>query len=617
MGFTNGQFPPVDPETFLEKPLFERTRTLALHWVDWGFGSPKMIHTTYVLKLLFLYLGVGLFLVTWTSGVGPLWDVSGWWNEPIVYQKMIIWTMFLETVGLAGSWGPIAGKFKPMTGGVLFWARVGTLRQPPWPGKVPATAGDARTPLDVVLYLALLAALLLPVVLHGVPNASLSAMLPANTSGLVAPGLVIAPLVLLALVGLRDKTIAIASRIEQYAPALVIFSVVGVLGDGGYVDMIIGLKLLIGTVWIGAGVSKFGKHFTNVVPPMVSNSPLVPTRSLRRRHYRGFPDDIRPSRAAGLLAHVGGTTVEIVTPLVLLFSANTALTLAAVTLMVVFHLFITSTFPLAVPLEWNLLFAYGTVFLFAGCPNGEGYALWDVSSPWLIVAALVGLLFFPVLGNLRPDLVAFTPSMRQYAGNWASALWAFAPGAEDKLDALVRPTRNQVRQLEAMGYPPAIAEITMQQTIAWRSMHSQGRGLFSLLVKHVPDLDRATVREAEFACNSILGFNFGDGHLHDASLIAAIQRRCHFEPGEFTVAWVESQPIHRRTQQYQVIDAALGVVERGTWNVADAVREQPWLPNGPIPLDVTWRRDPATPTPSAPAPSAPSAAPMPDGLEPA
>ena len=39
-----------------------------------------------------------------------------------------------------------------------------------------------------------------------------------------------------------------------------------------------------------------------------------------------------------------------------------------------------------------------------------------------------------------------------------------------------------------------------------------------------------------------------------------------------------------------MIDAALGVIERGTWQVADAVAEQPWLPNGPIPVQVTWSR---------------------------
>jgi hypothetical protein len=48
--------------------------------------------------------------------------------------------------------------------------------------------------------------------------------------------------------------------------------------------------------------------------------------------------------------------------------------------------------------------------------------------------------------------------------------------------------------------------------------------------------------------------------------------------------------VHRGYQAYKVIDAALGVVERGTWKVADAVAEQPWLPNGPIPLQVTWSR---------------------------
>jgi hypothetical protein len=121
-------------------------------------------------------------------------------------------------------------------------------------------------------------------------------------------------------------------------------------------------------------------------------------------------------------------------------------------------------------------------------------------------------------------------------------------------------------------------------------MHSQGRGLFSLLYKHIPEIDRWTVREAEFGCNSLIGFNFGDGHLHNLDLIRAVQSRVGFAPGEWIVVWVESQPIHRGIQRYQVIDAALGVVERGTWRVRDAAQTQPWLPDGPIPHEVTWRR---------------------------
>ncbi|MFI7699547.1 DUF3556 domain-containing protein [Nonomuraea sp. NPDC049480] len=585
MGFTKGDFPPVDVETFLGKPLRERLKELALHWVQYGFGTPKMIHTIYVVKLLLLYVAGGTALVTWTSGAGPFWDVAGWWNEPIVYQKLVLWTVFLEVTGLAGSWGPIAGKFKPMTGGIVFWARPGTIRLRPWK-RVPFTGGDRRTVVDVLLYLAFLASLLAAIVLPGAPSASLTAALPDNTSGLVSPALLIAPIALYVLNGLRDKTIFLAARGEQYLPALVFFAALP------FADMIIAAKLLICTVWIGAGVSKFGLHFTNVVAPMVSNSPSVPAKWIKRLHYRDFPRDIRPSKVATFMAHVGGTTVEIVTPLVLLLSTDRRLTIAGVVLMVVFHLFITSTFPLAAPLEWNVLFGYLTVFLFLGFPAWDGYGVGDMSSPWLLAGIVAALVFFPILGNLRPDLVSFLPSMRQYAGNWASALWAFAPGAEEKLNTLPhRPTMNQVDQLQAMGYPRAVAEITMQQTIAWRSMHSQGRGLFSVLMKNLPDLDRRTVREAEFGCNSLIGFNFGDGHLHNIDLINAVQSRVGFAPGEWIVVWVESQAIHRKVQHYQVIDAALGVIERGTWKVSDAVREHPWLPDGPIPLDVTWTHD--------------------------
>lgn len=584
MGFKTGDFPPVDTGTFLDLPLRERVRTLALHWAEYGFGSPKMIHTVYIAKLLVVYILGGVLVATASSGTGPFWDIGQWWNEPIVYQKLVLWTVLLEAIGVAGSWGPLAGKFKPMTGGALYFARRGSIRLRPW-RRVPFTAGDSRTTLDVALYLGFLASLAVALLAPGRTTASLLEALPDNTSGLVRPALLVAPIVLYVLCGLRDKTIFLAARGEQYLPALLFFAVLP------FTDMIIAAKLLIVIVWVGAGVSKFGKHFTNVVPPMVSNSPSLPFRSVKRAHYRDFPHDIRPSGVASFMAHVGGTTVEVITPIVLLFSTNHWLTLAGVVMMVVFHLFITSTFPLAVPLEWNILFAYLTVFLFLGFPNTDGYGVFDMSSPWLTVAIVAGLAFFPVLGNLRPDLVSFLPSMRQYAGNWASALWAFAPGAEAKLNTIAhRPADNQIDQLLAMGYEPAVAEITMQQTIAWRSMHSQGRGLFSLLYKHIPELDRWTVREAEFACNSLIGFNFGDGHLHNRDLIDAVQARVGFEPGEWIVVWVESQPIHKTTQEYMVIDAALGVVERGTWEVGDAVAALPWLPDRPIPHRVTWRR---------------------------
>lgn len=581
MGFTTPDLPAVEPESFLRKPLMERMRILALDWADNGFGSPRMVHLVYIAKLVVFFAIGGITVATLTSGLPAFWHVGDWWNQPIVYQKVILWTVLLEAIGVAGSWGPLAGKVKPMTGGIRFWARPGTIRLRPWRW-VPGTNGDRRTWLDVTLYLALLASLVVALVSPGAHSDSLASAAPSITSGLVAPVLLIAPIALLVLVGLRDKTIFLAARGEQYLPALVFFAALP------FVDMIVALKMLIVVVWVGAGFSKLSRHFSNVVPPMVSNSPSIPFKFVKRAHYRDFPKDMRPSRLADVMAHGGGTLVEIIAPLTLLFSTNKWLTLGAAILMVIFHLFIISTFPLAVPLEWNVVFAYATVFLFLGFPNWDGYSLADMSSPWLLIGLAVALLFFPVLGNLRPDKVSFLPSMRQYAGNWASAVWTFAPGAEEKLNRVTRSAGNQIDQFIAFGYEPPWAEITLQKTIAWRSMHSQARGLFSLLIARLPDVDTRTVREAEFLCNSILGFNFGDGHLHDEDMIRAVQSEARFAPGECVIAWVESEAFGSGIQRYKLIDAAHGVIETGTWRVADAVAEQPWLPNGPIPLHVTW-----------------------------
>src|SRR6516162_4682121 len=591
MGFFKPHFPDVDPDTFLRKPLMERGRILTESWAEHGFGSPRMVQLMYIVKLVFFYSLGGVLVATLTSGLPAFWHVMQWWNQPIVYQKVILWTVLLESIGIAGSWGPLAGKIKPMTGGILFWARPGTIRLRPWKW-VPFTSGNRRNWFDIALYLALLVSVAVALLSPGVHSDSLSKAVPGNTSGLVNPALLVAPMALLILIGLRDKTIFLAARAEQYFPALFFFSVLP------FVNMIIALKMLIVAVWVGAGFSKFGKHFSSVIPPMVSNTIFAP-KFVRRAHYRDFGRDMLPSRLADFMAHVNGTTVEIIAPLVLFFSTNKWVTLVAALLMVGFHLFIISTFPLAVPLEWNVVFGYTTIFLFLGFPNWNGYAPWDMTPPWLALIVAAALLFYPILGNLRPDKVSFLPSMRQYAGNWASALCTFAPGAEQKLNKVTRSASNQIDQFIAAGYEPKWAEVTCQKTTAWRSMHSQGRGLYSLLLSHLPDIDTRTVREGEFVCNSLIGFNFGDGHLHDADLIRAVQAQARFEPGELVVVWVESQPVHRGDQAYKVIDAALGVIERGTWRVADAVAEQPWLPNGPIPVRVTWSRAAAVPGPRA------------------
>src|ERR1700756_5319249 len=248
MGFTKPDLPQVEPDTLLQKPLMERVRFFATNWALHGFGSPRIVHTIYIVKLVFFYALGGVLAATLTSGFTDFWHVSHWWNQPIVYQKVILWTVLLETIGVAGSWGPLAGKVKPMTGGILFWARTGTIRLRPWKW-VPFTNGDRRTWFDVAVYLALLVSLAVPLLSPGVHSDSLSKALPHNTSGLVSPALLVAPIVLLVLIGLRDKTIFLGARGEQYLPALFFFSALP------FVNMIIALKMLILVVWVGAGFS--------------------------------------------------------------------------------------------------------------------------------------------------------------------------------------------------------------------------------------------------------------------------------------------------------------------------------------------------------------------------
>ena len=93
-----------------------------------------------------------------------------------------------------------------------------------------------------------------------------------------------------------------------------------------------------------------------------------------------------------------------------------------------------------------------------------------------------------------------------------------------------------------------------------------------------------------------LGWNFGDGHLHDEQLLAALQKRCHFDPGEVRVVILQAQPFHRGTQAYRLVDAATGELERGYVEVRDCVDRQPT--DHDVPVHVT----PPTVAPSTPRP---------------
>ncbi|WP_459979705.1 DUF3556 domain-containing protein, partial [Mycobacterium avium] len=73
-----------------------------------------------------------------------------------VFQKAVLYTMLFEVVGLGCCFGPLAGRYFPPMGSILYWLRPGTIRLPPWPNRIPLTRCSTRTPLDAALYGALL-----------------------------------------------------------------------------------------------------------------------------------------------------------------------------------------------------------------------------------------------------------------------------------------------------------------------------------------------------------------------------------------------------------------------------------------------------------------------------
>lgn len=585
MGFLKPPPWPFDLAEFRRRPTMERIRALVDVWANQGFRVPLAMPLVYVAKVLVVYIGIGLTIIGWSSGLGPFWTFGSWWLEPIVWQKAVIWLVFLEVIGFGGAWGPLWAQFRFVPEAILNWVRPGTFRAAPWP-HLPLTGGNKRTLLDVVGYIGLLASLLVLMVSPGVPTTNLAEVEPATTAGLLPVGLLLIPVVLLVLLGLRDRNIFLAARSEQYLPALLFF----ILFHDNFVDMVIAGKMLIVVVWVGAAVSKFGIHFSHVIPVMMSNTPWMVSKRLKRRFYRDYPRDMRPATRAKLIAHGPGTALELIFPLLLIFTTNMTVTIVGIVAMVALHVFITSTIPMAVPLEWNVLFGFLTVWLFGFHGSWEGYALYDISNPWIAVGLAAALLVFPVLGNFRPDLVSFLPSMRQYAGNWATAMFAFAPGAELRLDrAFKKSAPTQLVQLTKM-YGEDEARATLDHAVAMRALHTQGRGLLSVLQQQLgPDFDSYDLREGELAANCLIGWTFGDAHAYDERLMTAVQEAAGFAPGECLVVVVESQPIHRFRQDYRVIDAALGCIERGWFDPRVAADTQPWLPDGPIPLHVEWR----------------------------
>jgi len=569
MGFLKPDLPVLDMAEWSKGTRSEKIRPMARHWAEVGFGTPVALHLFYVAKIL-VYILVGWLFAVTTTGIDGFTNVASWWSEPIVFEKVVLYTMLFEVVGLGCGFGPLNNRFFPPMGSILYWLRPGTIRLPPWPGRIPFTRGTARTPVDAALYAALLGMLLWALVSDG------TGPIPAlhTTVGVLPKWQILVILGILGVLSLRDKVIFLAARGEVYATLTVTFLFTGA-------DIIVAAKVVFVVIWMAAATSKLNKHFPFVVSTMMSNSPVFRPRFMKRMFFEKFPDDLRPGRLSRIFAH-GGTAVEMCVPPVLFFSRGGWLTAVAAFAMVCFHLVILTAIPMGVPLEWNVFMIFGILSLFVAHAS---LGLSDLANPVPVAILFVVIVGIVVLGNLFPRRISFLPGMRYYAGNWDTTLWCIKPSADDKINrGIVAIASMPQAQLERFYGSKEAAQIPIYLGYAFRAFNTHGKALFTLAHRAMAgqNEDDYAITDGERICSTAIGWNFGDGHMHNEQLIAAMQERCHFEPGEVRIVLLDAQPIHKQTQQYRLVDAATGEFERGYVRVADMVTRQPWDDDVPV-----------------------------------
>jgi Transmembrane protein of unknown function (DUF3556) len=568
MGFITPELPDVDHDTWSTLPAASRLQVVTRHWVEHGFGTPSAIYLLYVLKMV-AYAGGAAAVISLTPGLGGLGHIGEWWTQPIVYQKLVVFTLLFEVLGLGCGSGPLTGRFWPPIGGFLYWLRPKTIRLPPWPDEVPFTRGDTRSIVDVGLYAIVLASGIWALVSPGQGGS----VTGTGDVGLIDPVLVVPTIVALALLGLRDKTIFLAARGEHYWLKLLVFLF-------PFTDQIAAFKIIMLGLWWGAATSKLNHHFPYVVAVMMSNNALLRARAFnwfKRMLYRDPVNDLRPSWIPKLMAHVGGTTAEFIVPAVLVFFADSQpWRWWLIGFMVIFHLNIISNLPMGVPLEWNVFFIFSLFYLFG---HYGGITIYDLNSPLLLAFLLAALVVVPIVGNMFPQQISFLCAMRYYAGNWATSLWCLRAGAEDKIEAnIVKSSALFAKQLATL-YDASTIEITAEKVMAFRSMHAHGRALNGLVPRALGEGANESdysVREGEIVAGPLIGWNFGEGHLHNEQLLEAVQRRCHFDEGDVRVIILEGQPIQTQRQWYRIVDAKTGLIEEGYVNVSDMLTRQPW-----------------------------------------
>jgi len=528
-------------------PFNEKVNLLCKAWVTQGYGAPISVYIVYLLKIVF-YIAIWFFFCSFSDNLGTISNFSEWWFKPEALYKALIWSILFEVIGLGCGSLPLTGRYFPPFTAVFHFLQIGTIKLPLFKNSgIPFISNDQRNIFDVLLYAALIISLFIGLI-----------------SSTINVELLLIVSILIPLLGVLDKTIFLAARAEHYWIALLCFVFLA--------EPIAALKWVWLAIWWGAAFSKLNKHFPSVVAVMISNHPLVKWNGFKKKMYQKFPDDLRPSRLAKIMAHAG-TVVEFSFPLLLIFGSGSIITSIGICVMLGFHFYITSSVPMGVPLEWNFLMVFGALLLFG---FHSGVSMLAVPSIPLIIILFIFLLLIPLIGNLKPERISFLLSMRYYAGNWPYSIYLFKGNAEEKLDQHIKKTAKTWMKQLSLFYDEETSKISLSKVIAFRVMHLQGRVLQKVVPIAIDNIEDYTWRDGELVAGIVLGWNFGDGHLHNEELLTSIQKRCNYKAGELRCIFVEPQALFKSEMTWRIVDAADGEIERGKIDVEEMNSWQPW-----------------------------------------
>ena len=553
---TTTDVPPHDPARVVAAPFPDRLRMACQNWAHSSPNLPSLM-ALYWAKYFFVLIGIWAFWCSFNADYPGFFQFSEWAFTGEAFKKAMVWSMCWELFGFGCGWGPMNARYEKWFGGIRHFARTGTIKLPLFRG-VPLIGGDTRNALDVGLYL-LNQILLLRVLIA--PEVTAELLLPC--------------FVLVLVNGLLDKTLFLVARYEHY---WVVMGAITFTMLAGYDDLwVAGSKLTWSFIWIWAAVSKWNAHFPSVIMVMMNNGPFFP-KVLKKSLFANYPNDIRPSRFAHFMAAFGHIS-EFAIPFILFTAAatgNELLLLAGCILFTGFHSFIGLNNPAGMPVEWNILMIYGGWNLFWFHPDVS--ILEMTQMPILFALMLFSLFVIPLIGNFYPSKLSFLLSMRYYAGNWAYNVWLFKKDGNyrAKLEKLKKPSRTVLEQLEDMIEDPdelAAAKAGMGSN---RGLHLQGRPLLEAVPAAVDDIEDWEWQEGETFGGTVLGWNFGDGHLNGEDLLRAMQPICQFEEGELRLISVESQPLFGPTMHWRVYDPVKGKIDEGWTKMADYKDHQPW-----------------------------------------